>query len=109
MFSLDNLVVHTFEPQSDNVVDNEIIIDADTIWIPTCEIANPNPPKVPNELHKKIIAMYRVAEAKSKKLKSCVECAVANFQEELELLDFMPLSEVLFPDTPDELDNDEQV
>ncbi len=104
MFSLDNLIIHSFEPQSEKVVDDELIIDEETIWIPTCELGNPNAPKLPNDLYKKILAMYRVAEAKSKNPKECVECAVMNFRDELEMLDFMPLKEVLFDDTPDEPD-----
>jgi len=109
MFSLSNLVIHSFEPQGDNVVDDELIIDDKTIWVATCKLGDPHAPKLTNDLYEKVMAMYRVAEAKSKKPKECAECLMMNFRDELEMLDFMPLSELLTPDTPDELDKDTEM
>ena len=110
MFSLNNLVIHTFEPRTEKVVDNELIIDDDTLWVATCQQNDPEAPKLPNKMYERLFQLYGLAEAKSKNPKKCVECAVINFQEELELLDFMPLTEVLFADAdthPDDTPEEE--
>ena len=46
MFSLSNLMFHTFEPRTENVVGDELIIDNDTLWIPTCQQDDPDFPKM---------------------------------------------------------------
>ena len=104
MFSLNSLVIHTFEPISENVVDNEIIIDDKTIWVATCQKDDPTAPTITNQMHTRLGEMYDAVLRKSKNPKHCVECAVSNFQEELELLDFMPLSEIFRNDYRDEND-----
>lgn len=98
MFSLNSLVIHTFEPISENVVDNEIIIDDNTVWVATCQKDDPSAPTITNQMHSRLGEMYDAVLRKSKNPKMCVECQVSNFQEELELLDFMPLSEIFRDD-----------
>lgn len=110
MFSLSNLIIHSFEPRTEKVVDDELIIDEDTMWVATCQQDDPKAVKLSNQMYKKLFQMYGIAEAKSKNPKRCAECAVINFREELELLDFMPLTEVLFADAdthPDDTPEDE--
>lgn len=106
MFSLNSLIIHTFEPISENVVDNEIIIDDKTIWVATCQKDDPKAPTITNQMHTRLYELYEVALRKSKNPKQCIECAVSNFQEELELLDFMPLSEIF---RQDEEDTDQEI
>lgn len=105
MFSLSSLVIHTFEPISDNVVDNEIIIDDKTIWVATCQKDDMSAPTITNQMYSRLCQMYDAVLLKSKNPKMCIECQVSNFQEALELLDFMPLSEI-FRNEYDDTDND---
>ncbi len=104
-------MLHTFEPRTEKVVGDELIIDNDTYWIPTCRQDDPELKGITNQMYERLLMVYRVAEAKSKNLKECGECIVANFCVELEMLDFLPLSEVLFQDTPnsDELDKNTEM
>jgi hypothetical protein len=106
MFSLNNLVLHTFEPRTENVVGDELIIDNDTLWIPTCQQDDPELKGITNQMYERLLVVYRLAEAKSKKVSECEECAVINFQQELDLLDVMPLRE-LFVVSDDELNDTE--
>ena len=103
MFLLGSLVIHTFEPISKNVVDNEIIIDDNTTWVATCQKDDLNAPTITNQMYSRLCQLYDAIVLKSKNPKECPECAVSNFQEELELLDFMPLSEVFRDDTDDDI------
>jgi len=108
MFSLNNLMLHTFEPRTEKVVDDELIIDNDTYWIPTCRQDDPEIKGITNQMYERLLMVYRVAEAKSKKVAECEECAVINFQQELDLLDVMPLRElfVVSDDEPDDTENE---
>lgn len=108
--------LHQYEPvatEQNTTADNEIKIDENTLWIPMCQVKSKNPDLL---LRWELDAIQDVIEQINLKAViskptfiikgECEECAVLCFQEHLELLDFMPLEEVLYQDKDEDEDED---
>lgn len=109
--------LHQYEPVATNentTPEGEIKITDKTLWIPMCQIAEAKSKK-PDYLYAWEIEAIREAIEKFYKLriakqflnqKECHECIVACFRESLDMLDFIPLSELLREDHEDDTDED---
>lgn len=115
---------HSYEPISKKTSDDgyQLIIDDETLWIPTCKINEKNLKEndiVPNELYQNSLEYMRrfhinikyVIEKINKgkeitvrdeallrrleKIEECEECVVMDLTSHLDLLDFMSADEVI--------------
>lgn len=117
-------VRHSYEPISEKSSDDgyQLIIDDETVWIPTCKINDKNIKEndiVPNELYQNSLEFMRrfhmqikivVAKINAEveltlkdeallrrleKLENCQECEVVELTSHLDLLDFMSADEII--------------
>jgi hypothetical protein len=115
---------HSYEPISKKTSDDgyQLIIDDETLWIPTCKINEKNLKEndiVPNELYQNSLEYMRrfhinikyviekINEGKEitvrdeallrrlEKIEECEECVVMDLTSHLDLLDFMSADEVI--------------
>jgi hypothetical protein len=115
---------HSYEPISQKSSDDgyQLIIDDETVWIPTCKINDKNIKEndiVKNELYQnslefmrrfhlqiKVVVAKIEAEAeltlrdeallrRLEKLENCQECEVVELTSHLDLLDFMSADEII--------------
>jgi len=101
--------LHQYEPvwtPEDNPED-EIKITEDTMWIPMCQKGTENPDLLTTEerntIEESLERFYRLKIAQQfKKNQFCKECQVECFNEQLEMLDFMPISEMFSGNTQEE-------
>lgn len=109
--------LHQYEPvatDENTTEDGEIKITEETLWIPMCQIAEAKSKKPDyllrwemEAIQEAINKFHRLGIAEQfMDMKDCHECLVLCFQEELEMLDVMPLRELFPKENEEDEDSD---
>jgi len=128
---LTSRVLHSYEPISKKTSDDgyELIIDKDTLWLPTCKTQEKEIKDSDLIRHEDYVYAQKMLEhralrtriilakmesgldvsieelrhfEKSMEYKNCEECLVLDLTQDLDLLDFMPVEEVVYKSKEDE-------
>jgi hypothetical protein len=134
---LSSKVLHSYEPISTKTSDDgyELIIDKDTLWLPTCKTQEKQIKDSDLIRHEDYVYAQRMLEhralrtriiiakmesglevsieelrhfEKSVEYKRCEECLVLDLTQDLDLLDFMPVEEVVYKSKEENLDEDSE-
>ncbi len=107
--------LHQYEPvwSPETDPDDEIAITDETMWIPVCQKGTKNPQTLKTKDVKEIVRslekFYALDIAKQFiHNKDCPECKVACFMEQVDMLDYMPISEMFQNDSLREEDEEEE-
>lgn len=133
---LTSKVLHSYEPISQKTSDDgyELIIDKDTLWIPTCKTQEKTITDNDIIRHEDYVYAQKLLEhralrtrvivakmesgldvsieelrhfEKSMEYKNCEECLVLDLTQDLDLLDFMPVEEVVYKSKDEEEDTED--
>ena len=134
---LRSKVIHSYEPISKKTSDDgyELIIDKDTLWLPTCKTQEKQIKDSDLIRHDDYVYAQRMLEhralrtriiiakiesgldvsieelrhfEKSMEYKRCEECLVLDLTQDLDLLDFMPVEEVVYKSKEENSDEDSE-
>jgi hypothetical protein len=134
---LSSKVLHSYEPISTKTSDDgyELIIDKDTLWLPTCKTQEKQIKDSDLIRHEDYVYAQRMLEhralrtriiiakmesglevsieelrhfEKSVEYKRCEECLVLDLTQDLDLLDFMPVEEVVYKSKEENSDEDSE-
>jgi hypothetical protein len=132
---LRSKVIHSYEPISQKTSDDgyELIIDNDTLWLPTCKTQEKEIKDSDLVCHEDYVYAQRLMEHRAlrtriiiakleqgdevtleemrhyeitSQLKQCEECVVIDLTSHLDLLDFMPVDEVVYRSKEEASDED---
>ncbi len=128
---LRSKVIHSYEPISQKTSDDgyELIIDKDTLWLPTCKTQEKELKDSDLVRHEDYVFAQKLMEHRDlrtriiiaklehggelsleemrhyemvSQIEECQECVVIDLCSHLDLLDFMPLEEILYKSKEDE-------
>jgi hypothetical protein len=134
---LTSKVLHSYEPISTKTSDDgyELIIDKDTLWLPTCKTQEKQIKDSDLIRHEDYVYAQRMLEhralrtriiiakmesgldvsieelrhfEKSVEYKRCEECLVLDLTQDLDLLDSMPVEEVVYKSKEEDLDDSDE-
>ena len=134
---LSSKVLHSYEPISTKTSDDgyELIIDKDTLWLPTCKTQEKQIKDSDLIRHEDYVYAQRMLEhralrtriiiakmesgldvsieelrhfEKSVEYKRCEECLVLDLTQDLDLLDSMPVEEVVYKSKEEDSDDSDE-
>jgi hypothetical protein len=134
---LSSKVLHSYEPISTKTSDDgyELIIDKDTLWLPTCKTQEKQIKDSDLIRHEDYVYAQNMLEhralrtriilakmesglevsieelrhfEKSVEYKRCEECLVLDLTQDLDLLDFMPVEEVVYKSKEEDSDDSDE-
>ena len=134
---LKSKVIHSYEPISQKTSDDgyELIIDKDTLWLPTCKTQEKQIKDSDLIRHEDYVYAQRMLEhralrtriiivkmesgldvsieelrhfERSVEYKRCEECLVLDLTQDLDLLDFMPVEEVVYKSKEEDSDDSDE-
>ena len=133
---LKSKVIHSYEPISKKTSDDgyELIIDKDTLWIPTCKTQEKELKDSDIVRHEDYVFAQRLMEHRdlrtriiiaklehggelsleemrhyemASQIEQCEECLVIDLCSHLDLLDFMPVEEVVYKSKEENSDEED--
>jgi len=134
---LSSKVLHSYEPISTKTSDDgyELIIDKDTLWLPTCKTQEKQIKDSDLIRHEDYVYAQRMLEhralrtriiiakmesgldvsieelrhfERSVEYKRCEECLVLDLTQDLDLLDSMPVEEVVYKSKEEDSDDSDE-